>query len=79
MAWAKYKSCSMPHNLQIIVRKYPQKDFRKAPKSSPKVEHKRKFQKLPKSKKTNLGQRSPMFTLIQNSKHFDPIDKVAPN
>jgi hypothetical protein len=50
MAWAKYKSCSMLHNLQIIVKKYPQKDFRKAPKSSPKVEHKGKIQNLPKYK-----------------------------
>ena len=50
MAWAKYKSCSMLHNLQIIVRKYPQKDFRKTPKGSPKVEHKGKMQNLPKYK-----------------------------
>jgi hypothetical protein len=40
----------MLHNLQIIVRKHPQKVFRKAPKSSPKVEHKGKIQNLPKSK-----------------------------
>jgi hypothetical protein len=53
MAWAKYKSCSILHNLQIIVRKYPQKDFKKAPKSSPKVEHKRKF-RICLSLKTNL-------------------------
>jgi hypothetical protein len=52
MAWAKYKSCNMLHNLQIIVRKYPQKVFRKAPKSSPKVEHKGKF-RICLSLKTN--------------------------
>jgi hypothetical protein len=31
------------------------------------------------SPKPTLGQRSHMFTLIQTSKQFDPIDKVAPN
>jgi hypothetical protein len=29
MAWAKYKSCNILHNLPLIVRKYPQKVFRK--------------------------------------------------
>jgi hypothetical protein len=43
MAWAKYKSCNILPNLQLIVRKYPQKVFRKVLKSSPKVQHKGGF------------------------------------
>jgi hypothetical protein len=41
------------------------------------VEHKRRI-KISLSPKPTLGQRSNMFTLIQTSKPFDPIDKVAP-
>ena len=50
MVWAKYKSCNILNNLQLIVRKYPQKVFRKVLKRSPKVEHKGEIQILPKSK-----------------------------
>jgi hypothetical protein len=41
------------------------------------VEHKRKI-RICLSPKPTFGQRSNMFTLIQTSKPFDPIDKVAP-
>jgi hypothetical protein len=36
MTWANYKRCSTLNTLQMIVRKLPQKDFRKTPKGSPK-------------------------------------------
>ena len=50
MVWAKYKGCNILNNLPLIVRKYPQKVFRKVLKRSPKVEHKGKMQILSKSK-----------------------------
>jgi hypothetical protein len=50
MVWAKYKGCNILNNLPLIVRKYPQKVFRKVLKRSPKVEHMGEIQILPKSK-----------------------------
>jgi hypothetical protein len=62
----------------MIVRKYPKKISEKPQKVHQRFEHKRKIRKC-LSPKLTFGQRSHMFTLIQNSKHFDPIDKGAPN
>jgi hypothetical protein len=71
MAWAKYKSCSTLNKLQMIVRKLPQKDFRKAPKGSPKVGAQKKNQKLPKSK-TNLWPKITHVHPLSNFKTLRP-------
>jgi hypothetical protein len=55
-----------------------QKRIQKNPKRFTKGLSTKEKSKFFLSPKPTLGQRSNMFTLIQTSKPFDPIDKVAP-
>jgi hypothetical protein len=79
MTWANYKRYSTLNTLQMIVRKWPQKDFRKPPKGSPKGWAQGKNQNSSKSKTTPFSKDQTCSPLFKLQNHLTQLTKWRQN